>query len=304
MGKNSKTQEEYVPAAPFPMSPVSNGEWCPYLPNDKQILAAKLVAEETEIRAKRLGMTRRQFLTTAAGTATTFMVLNRIHGLDAWGDNSPLPVREEQTTDLAAATELLDHDHFVVDVQTHHLDSEDAAVAPLCEFLNFCDTFGAALGADCSELACPEKLGQLNYIKELFIDSKTSVGVISGVPNGAILGPQLMADTRDLTNQLAGSERTLMQAMIDPKRAPGQNTSVDSFEHQVNDLAPGRSSATRTTATGAWTTKPSRIRCFRKPSGWASRSSTYTRVSPPSSVRTRNTCARPICRKRSVISPN
>jgi len=235
MAKKSDS-DQHTPAAPFPMSQVSNGEFCPYPATPKQQLAARLVMEETDKHARRAGMSRRQFLCTAAGTATTFMVLNKIYGLDAWGDNAVLPVQSVHCEDIAAGNELLDHDVFVMDVQTHHLDIDHPAAEAICGALNFCDTFGAVLGADCSELDCPEKLGQMSFIKELFIDSQTSMGVISGVPNGTILGPQLMADTRDLTNQLAGSERTLIQAMIDPLRPPGEITSLDSFEHQVNDL--------------------------------------------------------------------
>ena len=51
-----------------------------------------------------------------------------------------------------------------------------------------------------------------------------------------ILGPDLMFRTRDLVNDLAQSERAIMQAMIDPKRPPGTPTSIDTLERQVNEL--------------------------------------------------------------------
>ena len=47
-----------------------------------------------------------------------------------------------------------------------------------------------------------ELIGQANYVKEVFVDSETAVGVISGVPLGTILPPASMAATRDLVNQL------------------------------------------------------------------------------------------------------
>jgi hypothetical protein len=84
--------------------------------------------------------------------------------------------------------------------------------------------------------SCPEKLGQLNFIREVLINSQTQVLVISGVPNGLIQGPELMFRTRDLINELAGSRRAITQAMIDPKRAPGLATSLDSMERQVVTL--------------------------------------------------------------------
>src|SRR5262245_30869529 len=220
---------------PFPMSPVSNGEWCPPPPTPRQRLAARLIAEETDRRARRLGMSRRAFLETAAGTATAFMVLNQLHGAESWGDNAALPVRRVHCEDLAAGSELLDRKMFVFDVQTHHLDLELATADRICRALDF-SGLAVALGATPSDTQCPEKLGQLNFIKEVLINSQTQMLVISGVPNGVILGPDLMFRTRDLINELAGSRRAITQAMIDPKREPGTPTAIDSMERQVKQL--------------------------------------------------------------------
>jgi len=81
---------------PFPLYPVSNGEWMPKGPTKKQLATMKLVAEETEKQARRHGMSRAQFLRTAAGTATAFWVMNHVHGLAQTGDAAVLPVRKEQ----------------------------------------------------------------------------------------------------------------------------------------------------------------------------------------------------------------
>jgi predicted TIM-barrel fold metal-dependent hydrolase len=66
------------------------------------------------------------------------------------------------------------------------------------------------------------------------------MAVISGLPSGTPCGPEAMADTRDLANQLAGSERSLIQAVIDPNLAHAtipnyQNqTGIETMEHQVS----------------------------------------------------------------------
>src|SRR5207237_8733738 len=103
--------------SPFPLSYVSNGEWCPLPPTERQRAAARLLGEEADWRARRLGMARRDFLRTAAGTATAFMVLNTVHGLDQWGDAAVLPVRREHCDDLGAGHERLKARYFVMDVQ-------------------------------------------------------------------------------------------------------------------------------------------------------------------------------------------
>ncbi|HYY73923.1 MAG TPA: amidohydrolase family protein [Solirubrobacterales bacterium] len=222
------------------MTPVSNGEWCPLPPTPKERLAAKLIAEETAARARRHGMTRAEFLRTAAATATAFMVLNKVYGLDQWGDAAAMPVKREHCDDLDAARELLDRKMFVMDVQMHHIDVSSPAAMTNCGILRFNSALQrfAELGYDVSmsNLGCPEVLGQMNFIKEAFIDSQTSLGVLSGLPfSGLVIGPKAMADTRDLVNQLAGSERALSQAMIEPA-APGGPTALRTFEQQVREF--------------------------------------------------------------------
>lgn len=212
---------------PFPVAPVSNGEWWPRHDVAKARLTEKLITEEADAQAKRHGMTRAQFLRTAAGTATAFWVLNKVNGLAQSGEASAMPISRAQCVDLDAGRELLDRSMFVMDVQTHHADTARFPGNTFC-FLRFLDQQGCQQD--------PESIGQLNFVKETFVDSETTIGVISGLPNGVPLGPEVMAETRDLVNQLAGSERCLSQAMIDPKAPPGSATSIDSMERQVRVL--------------------------------------------------------------------
>ncbi len=217
---------------PFPVVPVSNGEWCPRPATAHQRLAARLIADECAARARRLGLTRAEFLRTAAATATAFMVLNRIHGLDASGDAAVLPVRREHTEDLAAADELLGDRYFVMDVQTHHVDLTLPDPTRFC-FLRFGERLRDA-GLSCADRT--RLLGQTNFVKEVFVDSETDVGVISGTPAGVLLPVEGMAATRDLVNELARSKRALSQAIVDPRDPPGSPKAIDSLEHQVRDL--------------------------------------------------------------------
>jgi hypothetical protein len=236
-----KTDVDHEPLYPFPMAPVSNGEWCPLPITERQVKVAKLVIEETTARAKRLGMTRGQFLKTAAATMTAFMCINKVYGYDQDGDNAMLPVKKVQCDDPDAAREVLDRkEWFVMDVQQHHVDLELFGQGDLFCFLDFI-----------KEKPCPESIGQLSYIRDVFVNSDTTVGVISGLPAGIPLGPEQMAKTRDLVNQLAGSERALSQVVCDPLAAPGAPTSIASLEHQVTDLK-GRALKCYTYSYGGW----------------------------------------------------
>src|SRR5262245_44459319 len=111
--------DDHDPIVPFPTMPSSGGEWVPQDLSPQQQVAIKAIAEAMDAGAKRHGMTRKQFLRTAAATTTAFMVLNKLNGRDSWGDNAILPVKKEHCDDLDAAHELLDTKEFIIDVQTH-----------------------------------------------------------------------------------------------------------------------------------------------------------------------------------------
>jgi hypothetical protein len=243
-----KRQDDDQPLLPFPLTPVSNGEWCPLPITDRQRALERLVIEETGARARWHGLTRAQFLKTAAATLTTFMCINKVYGYDQSGDNAMLPVKKEHCDDLDAARELLDRKQtFVMDVQQHHVDLERFGdTGSFFCFLDFIKAPGTV---------CPESIGQLAYIREVFINSETTVGVISGLPAGVPLGPAQMAATRDLVNQLAGSERALSQAVCDPKANPNDpqqaSTAIEQMEHQVRELG-GRALKCYTYSYNGW----------------------------------------------------
>jgi predicted TIM-barrel fold metal-dependent hydrolase len=177
----------------------------------------------------------------AAGMATAFMVLNTVAGLACTGPEAVLPVSADQCDDPDAAAELFIDDYFVMDVQLHHVDTTAFPI----EFWRFINLqLGAEIPrfyhpddpADLSDVDTLALLSQVNFVKEVFVDSETAVGVISGVPDGIPLPVETMAATRDLVNQLSGSERALIQAMIAPNHAdPNHATALGSLEHQVLD---------------------------------------------------------------------
>ena len=63
------------------------------------------------------------------------------------------------------------------------LDLELTRTEAICRALDF-SALARGLGATPSDLDCPEKLGQLNFVKEVLVSSQTSIAVLSGVPNG------------------------------------------------------------------------------------------------------------------------
>lgn len=240
-----------TPFLPFPFWDVSNEEWCPRPPNERQKLATRLFFDELSTRARRTGMTRRGFLGTAAATATAFWALNRAHGLPLEGTSAPLPVSKDQGHDPKAAAELSKLRCFIMDVQLHHVDLTDPRLEDKkVSYLNSCFRFLPP------KLKCtPEGLAllsQANLLKEVFVDSDTHVGIISGVPSSIIIGPRTMAQTRDLVNQTTGSHRCHSQAVCNPLAPKGTERSIDSLEHQIRELGAVRAMKVYTYEGGWW----------------------------------------------------
>lgn len=259
----SRPEDDETPRLPIPTQIVSNGEYLPQpqTPQQKQVDA--LVQELAEQRARKLGMKRRDFLRTAAGTATVLFAMNQVYGCagdDGGGGMSatptstptqtptaspsptttPFDVCEEDTTDPERAREIFDAEFFIMDVQTHHVDLDGAwnpALKNAIANLRFRDF------APCNFLDADCKLSLItreNYIRELFLESETALAVMSGVPPGAagILPNDTMAATRDEVNTLANSQRMLAQMLCEPTLPEGTNgrTSIHDIERNVAEL--------------------------------------------------------------------
>jgi predicted TIM-barrel fold metal-dependent hydrolase len=84
----------------------------------------------------------------------------------------------------------------------------------------------------------PQKgdLHRANFLKEIFFDSDTVMGLISGAAVGKIeeysITIEDMIETRDSINNAAGSERMLSHGIVDPTR-PG---ALDEASRQVEEL--------------------------------------------------------------------
>ena len=69
--------------SPMPTQAVSNEEFTPRPQSEPQKMVENLIGEMSEIRAKKLGMQRRDFMRTSMGLATCFLAQNPVFG-NAW----------------------------------------------------------------------------------------------------------------------------------------------------------------------------------------------------------------------------
>src|SRR5262245_55156218 len=112
--------DELTLRSPIPFVPASNGEHWPRTPDARDRRAVAMFRELVDTNARRLGVSRRDFLKSSTGTAAALFVMNAAYGC---GDDGPgYAVDAGATIDAAQACEALSGDEFIFDVQTHHVN--------------------------------------------------------------------------------------------------------------------------------------------------------------------------------------
>jgi predicted TIM-barrel fold metal-dependent hydrolase len=212
--------------SPLPTQIISNEEYLPLPPTLEQRRVAALVHDTARRNARRLGLDRREFLASTAGMASAFLALNTVFGRF-------FEVDPAEAVESAAADERKPSDQFIFDIQTHHV----AAPRQFPSLLGLRRTgrmWNRELEKDRGTM---EDLYLENYIKEIFLDSDTTVAVISGIPSTTdasnILPPGKMAETRDVINRLAASQRLVAHGLVTPNKGPGD---LDEMRRQAADL--------------------------------------------------------------------
>jgi predicted TIM-barrel fold metal-dependent hydrolase len=212
--------------SPVPMQVVSNEEYAPLPQTPEQARVAAVLDETARAAARRLGVSRRAFLGSSAGMASAFVALNSVFG--RFFDVDPVEAIES-----AAADERRPSDQFVFDIQTHHV-AAPRQFPWLLGLRQLGRPWNPELQKDRGAMA---DLYLENYIKEIFLDSDTTVAVISGIPSATeasnILPPDKMAETRDTINRLAASQRLLAHGLVSPNK--GQSD-LEEMRRQASDL--------------------------------------------------------------------
>jgi predicted TIM-barrel fold metal-dependent hydrolase len=212
--------------SPIPTQVVSNEEYPPFPPTPMQQAVAHRLRAMSHRHAKKLGMPRRQFLASACGMAAAFLAMNAVFG--RFFEVDPVEAWE-----VAASAEAKRLGQFVFDAQTHHV-----AAPRWVPFALQLRRMGRRLNPDlANDRGTMDEVYLENYIKEVFLDSDTSVAIISGLPSATesanILPPDKMAETREVVNRLAASRRVVTHGLVSPNKGPGD---LDEMDRQVSDL--------------------------------------------------------------------
>jgi uncharacterized protein len=210
------------PGLPVEFGPVSNAEYDPE-PALPPVLreTVRRAREACDINARRLGMSRREFLLSICGAATTLFVLDactrEAHRASPTAPTSEpgggYPISPSATVEPTPAQHAIGGEEFVFDIQGHLLEYE------LNPVLNGGDFWQAFPQQDCGE-DDPRACFSIDHFLELmFLRSDTSMLVLSALPiypEGSPLSPKVMDYTRRVVEGLCRDERVLLHAQALP----------------------------------------------------------------------------------------
>lgn len=219
------------PGLPIKLRPVSNGEFAPAPVSPAVREAVRRARARCDELAGRLGMSRRRFLLSSMGAATTLLALGACSeesGESEGGGRFDLD--ESTTTDPGAAADAIGDDGTpIVDVQTHLLEFDLSTAAP--------DAFpGSGFPqAGCGDDDARACFSIERWLEEVFVRSDTSLAILSAVPFVAEPDPlsaDVMARGLAAAEQLCGEGRALMQGHAVPNVGP-----LDAALDAMDDLA-------------------------------------------------------------------
>ncbi len=221
---------------PIKVDTTSNGEFVPIPLSRANHEANRAALAAADHNAMRLATSRRRFLTSSCGAATTLLAMNQANAaVGKRGGFFDLPPDSAFEPALAAAK--LEGEELIFDVQGHYVDPNGSWLKQVPEFAR---PFADFPKADCdlyyegdprSYLDC---LGPEEFIKDVFMDSDTDMMVLSFVPSSPDAEPVTIeaADaTRQIVDEMAGTHRLLLHGRVNPN----QPADLDNMESLAKD---------------------------------------------------------------------
>ena len=181
---------------PIKIDTTSNGEFVPVPLSRKNTLGNRLAHQTATDNARRLGLSRREFLVSACGAASTLLAFNEANAMSGGYFDVPREAARDQALAQAAVGAKRE---FIFDVQGHFVDPTGAWVKKASP-----GAFGWAKQS-CTRTPHLDCLGPDEFVKDVFRDSDTDMMVLSFVPSAP--------DSEPLTIQAADAVREIVERM-------------------------------------------------------------------------------------------
>jgi hypothetical protein len=202
---------------PIKLDTTSNGEFAPVPLEAVHLLANDTAQREATKHARGLGLSRREFMVSAAGTASALLAMNAAYA--AAGNLGGLfALSPEAAKDPALARSQLGGGEFIFDVQGHFVD-------PAGQWLKDTPQRSAGFlrmpGATRAGKAAIEHLGAEQFVKDVFLDSDTDCMVLSFVPSSFAGEPLTIQEAQAcaaIVAKLDGTRRLLVHGRVNPNQ--------------------------------------------------------------------------------------
>lgn len=182
---------------PIKLDTTSNGEFVPVPLSAANRAANRLAHEAASATSKKLGLSRRRFLISSGGAASTLLAFNSAHGMEGgFYDLSRETAFDEPLARLQTGPAK---DELIFDVQGHFVDTPR--------------------GEKPATSGNPKGPGV--FIKDVFMDSDTDLMVLSFVPSTREAEPvtiQAADAVRRIVERLEGTHRLLLHGRVNPNQ--------------------------------------------------------------------------------------
>ncbi|MGH8668676.1 MAG: hypothetical protein ACREUH_05530, partial [Burkholderiales bacterium] len=180
---------------PIKLDSTSNGEFVPVPLSPANVAANRLAHAYASAFSKKSGLSRRQFLVSSCGAASTLLAFNTANAAAGkTGGFFDLPPDAALDLQLARAQIGAPKDEFILDVQGHFIDTPKG-----------------------------NPKSHEVFIKDVFMDSDTDLMVLSFVPSTREKEPvtiQAADAVRRTVERLEGTHRLLLHGRVNPNQ-PG-----------------------------------------------------------------------------------
>jgi uncharacterized protein len=218
---------------PIKIDTTSNGEFQPIPLSKTNRTANHAALQSATENARRIGRSRRRFLISSCGAATTLLAMNQANAAAGKvGGFFAVPAEAAFEEPLAQAT--LGGDEFIFDVQGHYVDPNGQWLEQIPDFAR---PFAGMPKADCDRnyggdpMSYLECLGPDEFIKDVFLDSDTDMMVLSFVPSASDAEPvtiEAAASVRQIVEQMEGTKRLMLHGRVNPNQ-PGDMERMESL---------------------------------------------------------------------------
>ncbi|HEV8682445.1 MAG TPA: amidohydrolase family protein [Actinomycetota bacterium] len=211
--------QEEDPGLPIKLGPCSNAEYDPEPLPPVLRETIRRVRLASERHARRVGLSRRDFLLSTMGAAAMLLTLDactrdRMRAVERRDPGGRYEIPSEAAEDPVTAEDAISGEEFIFDVQGHLLEYD---LDPASRYEPFWgDGFPQANCGEEDPRAC---FSIEHFMQDIFVKSDTNMVALAGLPiapRGSPLSPQIMEETRRVAEGLCQDERVVLHALALP----------------------------------------------------------------------------------------